>query len=499
MRRLLSRKIGSTEWTVGKLLTLVLAVILLILVIWGWTSGAFTPLKNKLSSAWDSILALFGRQIANNNPFIFKVVDVEGVGRANLTITEGECKLDFENKLGSYRYNFINGHLEQFALIYYAGFAGTSGGVGPMGVGSAGSAASYTYVKFSNLIGQWVWSMDGSSWKLISEYGDAQKEYNKANNLEEMGRDVRLLAPPENYDQGVKLMNNRMIATKDLQNGDRIFSDTRWVDVDSEITLAPAVETIWTASLVDSLKAKKDNFMIDGVSAKLTQNGIMIDDPEYDKIYYYGKGTDGSGSYGVLYGDRGSDKIFVAPGSDPNVEVIKKSVVVALGQNRVGDYDLRFMSFVDMFNLYDFSFENYFAVDEASRHLYLNSFAYSESGVYNNLFATEKVANSVRATTDFSGTGQNGKRYWTGLKTTPSSFLGAVYHLTTGQTEPLFYVDTNGYSYGVDYSGVIYEKNSDGNFVAKNTNFVNVASSQTMRDNADKLKKIKDFLNRECK
>ena len=44
MRKIFVNKKG-TEWTVGKLLTLVLAVVLLVLIIWGITTNAFLPTK----------------------------------------------------------------------------------------------------------------------------------------------------------------------------------------------------------------------------------------------------------------------------------------------------------------------------------------------------------------------------------------------------------------------------------------------------------------------
>jgi len=54
------RKKGSTEWTVGKLLSLVLLVVLLALVIWGISTGGLNPLIEKAGGMFDSVALLFG-------------------------------------------------------------------------------------------------------------------------------------------------------------------------------------------------------------------------------------------------------------------------------------------------------------------------------------------------------------------------------------------------------------------------------------------------------
>jgi hypothetical protein len=53
------KKIGSTEWTIGKLLTFVLLIVFLILVVYGISTGGFKPLIEKVSGQIDSVLILF--------------------------------------------------------------------------------------------------------------------------------------------------------------------------------------------------------------------------------------------------------------------------------------------------------------------------------------------------------------------------------------------------------------------------------------------------------
>ncbi len=61
MRKLILNKKNKrgTEWTVGKLLTLILAVVFIVLIVWGVSSKAFLPLKERLSGMWDNAKGLY--------------------------------------------------------------------------------------------------------------------------------------------------------------------------------------------------------------------------------------------------------------------------------------------------------------------------------------------------------------------------------------------------------------------------------------------------------
>lgn len=51
---------GTTGWTVGKLVTLILLVVVLVLVIYGYSTGAINPLKEKIIGMYDGVLIMFG-------------------------------------------------------------------------------------------------------------------------------------------------------------------------------------------------------------------------------------------------------------------------------------------------------------------------------------------------------------------------------------------------------------------------------------------------------
>ena len=53
-------KIGTQGWTIGKLLSIVLLAVFLVLVIWGVSTEGLVPLKDKVVGMYDNVLAMFG-------------------------------------------------------------------------------------------------------------------------------------------------------------------------------------------------------------------------------------------------------------------------------------------------------------------------------------------------------------------------------------------------------------------------------------------------------
>jgi len=97
-------KRASTEWTVGKLVTIILLVVLLVLVIWGVSSGALTPLKERVVGMFDNVMAYIKGTDISGNGEITKVM-VNGK-EADFSMTKDECKIHFLDGSGDYRLNF---------------------------------------------------------------------------------------------------------------------------------------------------------------------------------------------------------------------------------------------------------------------------------------------------------------------------------------------------------------------------------------------------------
>ena len=53
-------KVGATQWTMGKLLTLILSVFLLVLVLYGTQTKGFGPLKESIEGKFNEVLILIG-------------------------------------------------------------------------------------------------------------------------------------------------------------------------------------------------------------------------------------------------------------------------------------------------------------------------------------------------------------------------------------------------------------------------------------------------------
>ena len=51
-------KKGAIDWTMGKLISLVLLIVVVVLVIFGFTSGGINPLVEKIGGKFDEVLIL---------------------------------------------------------------------------------------------------------------------------------------------------------------------------------------------------------------------------------------------------------------------------------------------------------------------------------------------------------------------------------------------------------------------------------------------------------
>lgn len=118
-------KRAASEWSVGKLLTIVLAVAVLVLVIYGVSSGALIPLKDKMVGMFQNVRLMFYDDDSSGDSRIFEneYEDVLGKGKATLVYNEedGWCKIDFEDasqKDYSLNYNEdVYGELEYYSTL----------------------------------------------------------------------------------------------------------------------------------------------------------------------------------------------------------------------------------------------------------------------------------------------------------------------------------------------------------------------------------------------
>lgn len=98
-------KKGASEWSVGKILSIILVVVLLVLIIWGVSSGALNPLIERISGIADGIQTYFEGEDFAHSDGTFSIKDV---GEGKLYISQEKCVavFDKESGLGNYTYDW---------------------------------------------------------------------------------------------------------------------------------------------------------------------------------------------------------------------------------------------------------------------------------------------------------------------------------------------------------------------------------------------------------
>ncbi len=74
---------GAVEWTIGRLLSIVLLMIFLVIVIWGFTTGGIDPLVDKIGGQFDSVLILLNLRDGGAG-------DIECLNRSVGSVSGGE-------------------------------------------------------------------------------------------------------------------------------------------------------------------------------------------------------------------------------------------------------------------------------------------------------------------------------------------------------------------------------------------------------------------------
>jgi len=96
-------KKGASEWSVGKMLAIIMTVLIIVLVIYGVSSGALNPLIERISGIADGIQTYFedGDFVKDDGRF-----KIEGVGEGKLYISKEKCVAVFDNDAGLGNYTF---------------------------------------------------------------------------------------------------------------------------------------------------------------------------------------------------------------------------------------------------------------------------------------------------------------------------------------------------------------------------------------------------------
>jgi len=110
---------GAVDWSVGKLLAIVLLVILLVIVTVGW-KNITVPLLERAKGMFNDVLLLFGGKDGGDNGVNCldeSAVSIDGVGDGKITYCRGYCEIRMGNnyfelagfKSSSFKYNVESG------------------------------------------------------------------------------------------------------------------------------------------------------------------------------------------------------------------------------------------------------------------------------------------------------------------------------------------------------------------------------------------------------
>ena len=110
-----ARKRGATQWTIGKLMTIVLLVIVLALVVYGVSTKGLNPLIERAGGMFDSVQLMFGfGEGASDKGDCGKpyLQYVEMVGEGTVIRCKGSCSIKFEEGLSfGNEFNWTGGSL----------------------------------------------------------------------------------------------------------------------------------------------------------------------------------------------------------------------------------------------------------------------------------------------------------------------------------------------------------------------------------------------------
>lgn len=102
------------EWSIGRLLTIILVVVFLVLIIYGISSGGLKPLFDKISNSFDNILVMLGiRSAKSSTTEIQTTATIYDLPGQKLRIGDNWCVVNFEGKggiaAGAYQVQFRDG------------------------------------------------------------------------------------------------------------------------------------------------------------------------------------------------------------------------------------------------------------------------------------------------------------------------------------------------------------------------------------------------------
>ncbi len=286
--------VGATEWTVGKLVSIILVVFLIVLVTIGITTGALTPLKDRLSGWFDNVLSYFGwgEQTVTNGQIR---VEVPGVGYGNMSLTGKECKIDMDGGKGSYALN-----ANDFSKFYsYETYYKVT-----MPPGS-GHSEQILYFKYSDVFNYWQWSARKVYWAFVdvNNYNNGGSDIYTANTR--FQNEYLSYLKGKDRVAGEGFFNGKISSQGNDKNNVEMFKDLVSINQVIDGSLKKEQEAKqWKLDLFNDLKSIRKSYPSSGnwVEKKTADNewyAVSSNPDEGEDWLYYGAS---SGSYSKLTG-----------------------------------------------------------------------------------------------------------------------------------------------------------------------------------------------------
>ncbi len=222
MRRVVSLgKKASEGWTVKEIVTIVLALFVIALVAIGLIGGTLIPLKDKLSGWFDNVLSYFGwgQQATTSGQLR---VEVPGVGYGNMTLAGKECKIDMDGGKGSYALRS-----DDFSNLYvYENYYQVT--MAPGG----GHAQQILYFRFSSVFNYWQWSARKVYWAFVdvTHYNNGGSDIYTAN--DRFQKEYLSELKGKDRVSGDVFFKGK-IATQDARSKVEMFAD--WTNINQEV------------------------------------------------------------------------------------------------------------------------------------------------------------------------------------------------------------------------------------------------------------------------
>ncbi|MBT6956201.1 hypothetical protein HN997_02825 [archaeon] len=230
---------GATGWSMGKLLTAILAIILLALIIYGVSTGGINKLSEKLGGKFYEVMVMFGMvnetvSAGNGCHVQDKVlIYLDGAGqevKGKLTLCTEYCLVDLEQGKGSFSFSPIHSTLSEKNEIYVV----ESGAWMEWAQFLESPTKKIYFYYFGEGLG-WKWSPEGSSysdWFSVDKSGSIETLAGEGKHAASYIRnEIISKLPGKNYDEGVVIIKGS-ISHSEIY---KVYPDSTFVDIEHEV------------------------------------------------------------------------------------------------------------------------------------------------------------------------------------------------------------------------------------------------------------------------